>query len=181
MSKKVLILLDADVVIHLLKADKISLLNELYPGRLRMLDVVLSELRNNRTINSVIDNLFIFKQVEELTFPTTSNPTLFREYLSTKNQINGDGERACLLYCKHHQHIIASSNTTDIVPFCKEHSLAYLTTLDILSVAVHKNKITRDEANSCIQKVIFKGESYLPHHDINKYINNHFDTNKVQY
>jgi hypothetical protein len=181
MSNKVLILLDADVVIHLLKADKISLLNELYPGRLRMLDIVLSELRNNRTINSVIDNLFIFKQVEELKFPTTSNPALLTEYILTKKQISGDGERACLLYCKHYQHIIASSNTKDIVPFCKEHSLAYLTTLDILSVAVRRNKITSDEANLCIQKITHKGESYLSCNDINIYMNNHFDESKLQY
>jgi alanine dehydrogenase len=38
MSSKVLILLDSDVVIHLFKAEKISLLNELFPGRIRMLD-----------------------------------------------------------------------------------------------------------------------------------------------
>lgn len=33
-SEKVLILLDADVVIHLFKAERISLLDELYSGRL---------------------------------------------------------------------------------------------------------------------------------------------------
>jgi len=77
-SEKVLILLDADVVIHLFKAERISLLKELYSGRLRMLDVVHNELLNNRTVNKVIENLFLFKHVEEIIFPTISNPPLFQ-------------------------------------------------------------------------------------------------------
>ncbi len=40
-GRQVLILLDADVLIHFAYADKISLLNKLFPGRLRMLDMVL--------------------------------------------------------------------------------------------------------------------------------------------
>ncbi len=114
MSKEVLILLDADVVIHFFKADKVSLLNELFPRRLRMLDIVLDELRNNRTVSPVVDNLFVLKQVEEIRFPTHQ---LLKEFAALKTTILGKGERACLLYCKHHQHIIASSNTSDIVPF----------------------------------------------------------------
>jgi hypothetical protein len=180
MSKEVLILLDADIVIHLFKSDKISLLNEFYPGRLRMLDIVLNELRKNPTVNSVVDNLFIFKHVSEIPFPTTSNPQLFREYISLKDKIRGAGERACLLYCKHHQHIIASSNTRDILPFCREHAVAYLTTLDILSIAVKRKKLTIEEANDCIQKVITNG-SFLSCHDIEQYLKSHFDVIKLNY
>ncbi len=108
MSNKVLILIDADVLIHLFKADKVSLLNELYPKRLRMLDIVLNELRNNQTIRNQIDGIFRFSGIVEIPMPTTSHPELFREYVRLKSTIDGDGERATLVYCKYNQHIIAS-------------------------------------------------------------------------
>src|SRR5262245_15546434 len=129
----VLILLDSDVVIHLLKADCTSLLQILFPGRLRMLDIVLDELKNNPTVNDVIDNLFRFLGVVEVNFPTTSNPQLFMEYISLQTEIKGDGERATLLFCKANNHIIASSNYNDIALFCTKNQMAYLTTLDILA------------------------------------------------
>jgi len=180
-NNQVLILLDADVTIHLYKADKISLLNELFPDRLRMLDIVLSELLNNPTMRDVVENLFRFKQIKEITFPTTSNPNLFKEYISLKNTIKGPGERACLLYCKYHQHIIASSNTKDIKPYCEEHSIAYLTTLDILVIAIHRGLLTNQEANECIEKITFNNLSFLCCKTIEEHKAKHFDSLKLLY
>lgn len=111
MSSTVLILIDADVLIHLFKAEKVSLLNDLFPKRLRMLDIVLNELRNNQTIRNNIDSIFLFSGITEIPLPTTSNPELLREYVGLSKTIKGDGERATLLYCKYYKHIIASSNT----------------------------------------------------------------------
>jgi hypothetical protein len=179
-SEKVLILLDADVIIHLFKADKITLLNELYKGRLRMLDIVLAELLNNRTINKIIENPFRFKQIEEITFPTISNPAMFSEYIKLKSTIKEDGERACLLYCKYFKQIIASSNTSDIVPFCEENNIAYLTTLDILTVAIERGKISKKEADECI-KLIFDKGSYACCHSIEEHGKKHFKREKLLY
>ncbi|WP_339877474.1 hypothetical protein [uncultured Algoriphagus sp.] len=80
------ILVDADVLIHLFKADKISLLNELYPKRVFMLDIVLSELKENRTIRNNIDIILLFSGIQELQYPTSSNPSLFRQFLALKNK-----------------------------------------------------------------------------------------------
>ena len=179
-SNKVLILLDADVIIHLFKAERISLLNELFSGRLRMLDVVHTELLNNRSINQVVENLFVFKQIEEIAFPTTTNQAMFFEYLKLKPKIKGDGERASLLYCKYYKQIIASSNTSDIVPFCNENSIAFLTTLDILSIAIHRKKITNQEANDCIRMILSKG-SHLCCTSIEEHLRKHFETEKLLY
>lgn len=180
MSKpKVLILLDADVVIHLFKCDKISLLTELYKGRLRMLDIVFSELCGNSTIRDHVENLFTFKLVELIQFPTTSNPSLLKEYLQLANSIGGKGERSSLLYCKHYHHVIASSNTKDIRPFCEAHSIAYLTTLDLLTIAMRKELLTKEVANECINKIITKG-SYLLSNTIEDY-SKYFDEAKMGY
>jgi hypothetical protein len=179
-SEKVLILLDADVVIHLFKADKLSLLDELYKGRLRMLDIVLAELLHNRTINKVVENLFRFKQIEEITFPTISNPAMFSEYVKLKSAIRGDGERACLLYCKYFKQIIASSNTSDIVPFCEENDIAYLTTLDIFTVAIERGKISKKDVTNCIKMIFDKG-SYLCCNSIEEHGKKHFKKEKLLY
>ncbi|MCU0431504.1 MAG: hypothetical protein MUF42_16200 [Cytophagaceae bacterium] len=176
---KVLILVDADVIIHLFKAERISMLNELFPGRLRMLDIVLTELRNNRTIAPVVDNLFQFKQMEEIVFPTNQQ-ALFQEYVSLQKKIGGKGESASLVYCKHFQNILASSNTKDIVPYCKEHGIAYLTTLDIFCIALHRNRITEVEVNAAIDSIFRKG-SFLCCKNIAHHLQHHFDSVKYGY
>lgn len=173
------ILVDADVLIHLFKADKISLLNELYPKRVFMLDIVLSELKENRTIRNNIDSILLFSGIQELQFPTSSNPNLFRQFLALKKQIKGDGESACLVYCKHHSDIIASSNTKDIKPYCEEHGMAYLTTLDILCVAFHKGLLAEEETNLLIQKITYNNESHLCCKSIEEHKRLHFDSVKI--
>ena len=181
MSSKVLIMIDADVLIHLFKAEKITLLNTLFPKRLRMLDVVLNELRNNRTIRTSLDGIFRFSGIIEIPMPTTSHPELLREYISLASTIKGDGERATLVYCKYHKHIIASSNTKDIVPFCSTHAMAYLTTLDILAIAIQKGIMTTQEANNCMLKITHNDESYLICRTIEEYLTKYFDNTKYLY
>ncbi len=181
MNNRVLILLDSDVVIHLFKADKVSLLNELFPGRVRILDIVLEELLKNRTIRNVIENLFTFKQVEEIKFPTTSNPMLLQEFVALRSTINGMGERACLVFCKHYQNIIASSNTIDIVPYCKANDIAFLTTLDIFSIALERKKMSENEINTSIKRITKNNESYLCCKTIAEHLSVHFDKKKLLY
>jgi predicted nucleic acid-binding protein len=175
------ILVDADVLIHLFKADKISILNQLYRNRVHILDIVLSELKENRTIRNNIDSILLFSGIKEITFPTTSNPTLFREFLSLKKEILGEGERACLVYCKHHADIVASSNTKDIKPFCDKNGMAYLTTLDVFCVAIAKGLITDKEINELIKKITANNESYLCCSTIEAHRAKHFDTSKILY
>lgn len=180
MSSKVHILIDADVIIHLFHSEKISLLSALYKGRIKMLDIVLDELRSNRTINASLHTIFLFSGIEELVFPTTSNAAMFQEYIRLKNEIKGKGERATLLYCKYNQHIIASSNTKDIVPFCQKNTMEYLTTLDIFCVAENRGIITKKEANDYI-KLIFDKGSYVCCKTIEEHISKHFDSKKLSY
>jgi len=174
MSSKVLIIIDADVLLHFFKADKISLLNTLYPKRLKMMDMVLDELRSNRTIRKYLDSIFLYSGIEEIEFPTSK---LIHEYLALKSSIDGKGERATLVYCKNYRNIIASSNTSDIVPYCHLHSIEYLSTLDILSVAVHMKKITERDANLAISLILSSG-SFLCCNSIAQHAK-HFDSKKL--
>lgn len=178
---KVKILLDADVLIHLFKADKISLLQMLFPNRLVMLDIVLNELRSNTHINKSLASIFTFSGIEEIVFPTSSNKNLLLEFVQLKKQIGGNGERATLLYCKYNSHIIASSNTRDIVPYCTTHSISYLTTLDIFAIAVNRRLMTVAEVNACILKITHNDGSHLCCQTLQNYIQHHFDPLKYAF
>lgn len=180
MSNKAKILIDADVLIHLFKAGRVSILGELFKDRLIMLDIVLNELRSNRTINSNLNSIFLFSGIKEIEFPTTSKLDMFKEYVSLEKQINGKGERATLVYCKYNEEIIASSNTKDITPFCDEFGIPFLTTLDILCIAESKGKISKKEGNSMIKSILTKG-SFLCCDNIDKHLTNHFVKDKILY
>lgn len=123
----------------------------------------------------------MFSGITEIRLPTTSNPELLREYVNLSKTIKGDGERATLLYCKFYRHIIASSNTKDIIPFSKEHSIAYLTTLDIFAIAIKRGLMTNAAVNDCILKIPHNNESYLISKTIDEYLNNHFQSEKYLY
>ncbi|SFT89325.1 hypothetical protein SAMN04489724_2608 [Algoriphagus locisalis] len=176
------ILVDADVLIHLFKAEKISLLNELYPKRVYILDIVLNELKENRTIRNNIDSILLFSGIQELQFPTSSNPKLLHEFLALKKETKADdGESACLVYCKYHSDIIASSNTKDIKPYCEENGMAYLTTLDIFCIAVAKGLLSDSEVNQMIQKITHNNESHLCCKSTEDHKKLHFDPVKISY
>lgn len=178
MNEKVLVLLDSDVLIHLFKASKLSLLGTLFPGRLRILDIVLNELRNNRTAVSFIDSLFVFGGFEEIRFPM-SDPKLLSEFANLTGPLGkGTGESATLIFCKYNHHIIASSNTVDIKPYCDLNQMSYLTTLDIFCIAVHRNEMTEVEADAAIQE-IKRNNSYLPTNNLSDYRNSHFKAEKL--
>lgn len=175
-NNKTYLLLDSDIVIHLSKAERIAILNDLFPNRIKILDIVYEELKNNKTTNKNIEflNEFGYLIIEE--FPNG----LLQEYFSLKKMIKGAGESACLIYCKHNNDIIASSNTSDIVPYCKEHNIAFLTTLDIFAIAIEKGFMTNIEANEYIKKITYKNSSYLCCCSIEKHLT-HFDKEKYLY
>ncbi|MEA3448659.1 MAG: hypothetical protein U9Q98_09485 [Bacteroidota bacterium] len=174
---QVLILLDADVLIHFAHADKISLLNELFPGRLRILDMVVEELRANRHISARLDMIFRLSGIHEIFFPTNE---LLPEYIKLKKQIKGKGESACLVYCKNYKHIIASSNTRDTLDYCRQHDIAYLTTLDVFCIALHRKILTPSEINHLIKLIQSKG-SYLCCNSIQEHQKKHFDPKMLNY
>lgn len=176
-GRQVLILLDADVLIHFAHADKISLLSQLFADRLRMLDIVVDELRSNRNINTRLSMIFTFSGIQEIPFPTNE---LLPEYIKLKKQIKGKGESACLVYCKNYNHIIASSNTSDTLSYCRQHDIAYLTSLDIFCIALHRKVLTHSEINSLIKLIQSKGSKLCCNY-IQEHLKKHFDPKMLHY
>jgi len=159
------ILLDSDVVRHFINGNQIQKLTAIYPKRFVMLDVVFNELCRSKQIEKTVTGFVKMFQVELLDFPVKKEIVV--EYAKLKKTF-GDGESACMAVAKFHQQYIASSNLKDIKAYCEEHSIVYLTTMDILLDAINGGILSEKECNVFIKDVKDKG-SRLPCNTIAEY------------
>lgn len=81
----------------------------------------------------------------------------------------GQGESACMIYCRDNQDVLGSSNLRDIKEYCSQNNITYLTTLDFLYYAYCRKKMTQQECTEFMQAVNGAG-SKLPIIDITQYI-----------
>ena len=155
--EKVKIVLDADVIIHFSKGGLLSLLPEIFPEyEYIVLDKVYDELSSlQRQLDNQIALIGNIKKVEFV--PTIE---ILREYVTLKSRF-GDGESACMAYCRYTSNIIGSSNLRDIKNYCTDHQITYLTTLDFLYYAWYRKKLTEEDCNAFMNDVRAKG-SRLP-------------------
>ena len=155
--EKVKIVLDADVIIHFSKGGLLSLLPEIFPEyEYIVLDKVYDELSS---VRRQIDNqIALIGNIKKVEFAPTIE--ILREYVTLKSRF-GDGESACMAYCRYTSNIIGSSNLRDIKNYCVSHQIAYLTTLDFLYYAWLRKKLTEEECNAFMNDVRAKG-SRLP-------------------
>lgn len=169
MAEKTKIVLDSDVIIHFMKADRLSTLIDIFSEyQYIVLDVVYDELKKYPLTRTVVENLMKFfpKRVSSEKFSPTGSS--IREYAMLVRTL-GKGESACMIYCRDHQDVLGSSNLRDIKDYCTVHGITYLTTLDFLYYAIVRGKMTAEECNSFIAEVNAKG-SRLPSIDMNQYI-----------
>jgi hypothetical protein len=173
-----LILVDADVIFHLFRAERMSLLKELYKGRIYVLDLVVEELKSFAP--SQLDFIIKLGILQEMNFPT-SNREILSEYNRLRKEDKGKGESACMAVCRHQKNIIASNNLKDIKPYCQQFQIEYLTTMDILAVSFLKKKLTAAEADYCIY-LIKSQRGKLPLYDkIEDFVKMEFDKEKINY
>jgi hypothetical protein len=151
------IVLDADVIIHFSKGECLSLLPVIFPNyQYVVLDKVYNELRS---VATQLDNQIIFfKNITKIPFQPTGQMLI--EYAKLKSRF-GEGESACMAYCRFTSNIIGSSNLRDIKNYCSEHKITYLTTVDFLYYACRKGLMSAADCKSFISDVRAKG-SRLP-------------------
>lgn len=156
-----IILIDADVVVHFIKAGEINSLGSIFPLEIRILDKVYKELERHKGNKIIVDNLINQNILRIEPFPE-NNEEIKKEYFYIKKLLfKGDGESACLAFVRYTQNIIASSNLKDIKEYCKRHKITYLTTMDFLCEALRKGVFDKQRCNEFVTKVISKG-SILP-------------------
>ena len=158
--------LDADVIIHFAKGGYLSMLPTIFKEfECVVLDKVYNELKGG--IKHQLDNQVIFmKNIRLIEFNPIGD--VMYEYFRLLES-KGSGESACLAYCRFTNNVIGSSNLKDTSDYCKEHDIAYLTTIDFLYYAIKKGLMTNVEAEQFISDVISRG-SILPKVDFVTYI-----------
>ena len=164
-KKKVKIVVDSDVLIHFAKGGVLSLLPGIFPEyQYVILKNVYDEVR---TLHTQLDNQIHFlKNIVLEEFAPTGEMLL--EYANLRNTF-GDGESACMAYCKFNHDVVGSSNLKDIKEYCNAHNITYVTTLDFLYYAFKRDILTADECNMFIQNVRIHG-SKLPDITIEEYL-----------
>ncbi|MEN9611131.1 MAG: hypothetical protein RLZZ628_1945 [Bacteroidota bacterium] len=161
MQSKTNILLDSDVLIHFYKADRIFDLPTIFNAtQCLLLDLVWEELKET-PIGYGIQLLMNNGTIRFIEFPT-DDELMDYEYEYLKSIGKGTGESACMAYAKRNKdNIIASSNLKDLLPYCHNNHIEYLTTLDFLCQALQKGFYSLLDCNDFITKVVSKG-SILP-------------------
>lgn len=171
MVTKTKIVLDADVIIHFVKAGQFSMLLDIFPEyQYLILDVVYDEVTVNRATKTQIDNTLAFlgPRISSVKFDPKGESKY--EYVRLRSSLLlGKGESACMVYCRDNQDVLGSSNLKDIRAYCDQHQITYLTTLDFLYYAFIRKKMTKEGVAEFISDVIAKG-SKLPSVDIEKYV-----------
>lgn len=165
MPKKTKIVVDSDVLIHFAKGDSLSLLPSIFP---EYQYIILSNVYNEvKSLQVQLDNQMRFlKNISLENFAPTGQMLL--EYAKLSDTF-GDGESACMAYCKFSHDVVGSSNLKDINKYCKDNGITYITTIDFLYYAYRRKVMTAKECNEFIQKVRSNG-SILPDLDIEKYV-----------
>lgn len=165
--RKTKIVLDADVIIHFIKADCFSLLPDIFPEyEYIILDVVYNEISKNSKTRDFIDNYFCyFSKLRKETF--SPKGASVKEYFLLQRKL-GQGESACMIYCRDNQDVLGSSNLKDIKEYCSQNNITYLTTLDFLYYAYCRKKMTQRECLEFMKAVNAAG-SILPIIDITEY------------
>ncbi len=163
--EKVKIILDADVLIHFSKANRLSMLPNILPEYdYTILSVVYQEVK---TIQQQIDNQSLL--MKNLTVvPFEPKGGMRREYVKLLTKY-GKGESACLAYCRFTQNVIGSSNLRDIKDYCKKQNITYLTTLDFLYYAFVRKILNEEECATFVQDVVSKGSKLPLDFDVSNY------------
>lgn len=162
---KTKIVLDADVLIHFSKADRLSILPEIF----KEYDyVILSAVYDEvKSIRKQIDNQIAYiGNIRIEKFVPTGE--MRKEYAELRNNY-GKGESACMAYCRFTHDVIGSSNLKDIKKYCNEQHIIYLTTMDFLFYAYSRKLMTEDECHEFIKIVKEKGSKLPDNEDITNY------------
>ena len=165
--EKVKIVLDADVLIHFAKAERLSMLPTILP---EYDHVVLSAVYEEvKTIRQQLNNqIRLLRNIKLEQFAPTGQ--MRREYALLLSRF-GKGESACMAYCRFTNNVIGSSNLRDIKEYCEAQQIVYLTSLDFLYFAYARGKMTAEECYEFITTVNAKG-SKMPLVDIRTYVPN---------
>jgi hypothetical protein len=158
-----IILLDCDLISHFIANSAINDLPQiLSPHECVVLDYVYSEVAARPMRLAFLQPLINSGSIKKMDFPEDLEINKEFARIKSKKPIIGDGERACMAVARFTQDVVASSNFRDIAPYCIEHKILYLGTLDILSVAVTKGIYNEKQCDDFITTAIKYNKAKFP-------------------
>lgn len=168
MSKKVKIVLDADVIIHFSKGGLLNILPSILPEyEFVVLDKVKEEV-HKPTLTQLQNQMIFLKNIKEVKFGQTAEER--KEFARLMSELClGKGESACMAYCKFNHDVVGSSNLSDIENYCRDNQITYLTTIELLYYGVIRSVITKEVAMEFIKQVNSQN-SKLPEVDFDTFV-----------
>lgn len=161
-SRKI-ILLDCDVISHFIVGGALNdLPHILAPHPCVVLDYVYNEVAARPKRLAFLLPLIKAGLVQTMDFPEDEEINKEFARIKSKKPIIGDGERACMAVARFKKNVVASSNFRDIAPYCNEHHILYLGTLDILSVAASKGMYSEQKCDNIIQSALNYNKASFP-------------------
>jgi hypothetical protein len=158
-----IILLDCDVISHFIVNTALKDLPQiLAPHQCVVLDYVYSEVAARPMRLAFLQPLIQSGVIRKMDFPEDTEINKEFARIKSKKPLIGEGERACLAVARFRKDIVASSNFRDVAPYCNEHHIPYLGTLDILSVAATKGIYDEQKCDVFIQSALKHNKACFP-------------------
>lgn len=153
---------DTDCLCSFLWVGNEVILPLLYPGRIIIPRPVYTEICNPRIphLKNRLDSLLSqnLASIQEIDINSEEFQTYFQltELPSAGHAIIGNGEASAITLAKHSHGIVASNNLSDISQYIEEFNLKYITTGDILIVALKKGFIDEAKGNAIWTQMLSK-------------------------
>lgn len=151
---KTKIVLDSNILIHFIKAERLSMLSQIYKGyKFVILSKVLDlEFKYPNSFRKIIErHVHLLHDIDIIDWQPSTEEEI-NDFAELREK-HGPGECYCMVYCKSNNNIIASSDVKDISEYCSKNSITYLTTPDLLYHAVQLNLISTNECDQIILKI----------------------------
>jgi predicted nucleic acid-binding protein len=157
------VLIDADVIFHLLVTDSFDKISAiLFPYKCIVIDLVYEEVCRKPLCKSLLDTHIKSKNIFIENFDD-NDIEIKKEYAFLKRKpLLGQGEIACMACAKFKGNTIASSNFRDTKQYCIEHKIPLIGTLDILYISLHKKIFSIDQCDEIIRNAIQYNKALFP-------------------
>ena len=139
------LVLDSDVISTFAHVSRLDILEELYRGRLVLLDEVFWEV-SRCAVGALLSNAMNRGAFQQDKLNLLGEDGLEYARLIERGSV-GKGEAAVLAYTRFRGGIVVSSNIRDVLSYCKEHDVPLLATRPIVYDAFTQKVITRAEAS----------------------------------
>ena len=157
MNYEVELVVDADFVSNFGWVDRIDIIIDQYTPNIILTDVVENELKNPK-IEHIYSRLKIFIDKGDIKqYSIISSSEIGQEFISLSWQSAlGDGESACLAYCKINGGLLGSNNLSDIYKYCLDNDIKIITTADVLKRAFEDKYISLAEGKEILAQMLKK-------------------------